>query len=130
MKSSTDTSFQTITVRADKYSFAIPAFGRWLTLEDMKTIASRCGSHFFDADSMRFFGSRIYDIKPVSDGWLFITSEKRPRSDDPRAYTLRKFAIADDSTGITIDTIGEFQQYGSLARARTALKHLRAADSK
>ena len=44
------------------------------------------GHHFFSADTMDFFGSRV-EAGPFRDG-IFITSEQPPHG--PRAYAIRK----------------------------------------
>lgn len=115
--------FQTIHIRKD-YTIDIPAFGRCIDADELADIARRAGSPFFSADSMRFFGGRVHDVRPMADCWAFITSEKRPRSSDPRGYTLRTLSFYPDGSGVDINTIGTFQQYSSLNRARTALKQL------
>lgn len=74
------------------------------------------GQHFFDADTLRFFDSRIG--KTVIGNRYFITSEQFHGSDgtvDARRYTVR---IADNSG--RIDTIGEFQEWSTAAAARAA----------
>lgn len=74
-------------------------------------------SHFFDPDTMRFFGSRLPGaITRGYDGRIyFVTSERRPNSNEPRLYTVRVF------DGETIDDVGGFQAHKTLARARKAM---------
>ena len=95
--------------------------------------ADRAGSHFFDADTMRFFNSRVLDatltqIGADGDHFRFVTSE-RYDWDSPRRYTVRsvEFYRYPDNNGtprehVTVDTVGEFQAYGSAAQAK---RHLR-----
>ena len=119
-----------VRIRTD-YTYDLPAYGQYLNEGELAEIAKRCGSHFFDRGTMRFFLSRIHDIKPASDGWYFITSEKHvsrySNLNEPRKYTVRKLSYTRDGDGvynnITIDEIGEFQQYATLQRARTGLKY-------
>lgn len=74
-----------------------------------------CGQHFFDADTLRFFGSRIGSRVFVgSNATYFVTSEQMPRSDDPRRYTVRKIK------GCDVSTVGKFQQYKTEAAANKA----------
>lgn len=75
------------------------------------------GSHYFDADTMRFFGSRVLD--GVYGGRFFVTSERTgfDRS-SPRAYSVREF-MPDG----TIETYGEFNGYATAGTARTAARN-------
>jgi len=72
--------------------------------------------YFFAPDTMRFFRSRIAwgTLTDTSGGYLFVTSEQPPHG--ARAYTLRKWANGQ------VDTLGEFQAYETLGKAKTALK--------
>jgi hypothetical protein len=93
------------------------------SISQIKANASKSAvsTHFFDKGSMRFFGSRVID--KVIPGKtcrcsFFVTSEKRPRSNDARAYTVRM------ACGGKISTVGGFQAYRTRARALTAAKKL------
>ena len=61
----------------------------------------RPGQHWFDRDTMRFFGTRIGRVVQVGQVWLFVTSEKPPHGE--RAYNLRRMSETGDIT-----TVGEF----------------------
>ena len=74
--------------------------------------------HFFDADTMRFFGSRIGAVRIIGDDWYFITSEKPPHG--RRMYSVRKMELDGN-----IETIGEFCSMTSY-RATQALRTLQA----
>lgn len=86
------------------------------TVSEIRTANRQRGYHFFDPGAMRFFNSRISE--EVYGGKYFITSEQ---FDDrsPRLYTIRM--VNDDAS---IDTIGDFQQYNTLAQAKGAIKRL------
>lgn len=57
--------------------------------------------HWFDADTMRFFRSRIGKVR-IKDGiWFFVSSEKPPR--EPRMFSVRRMELDGD-----INTVGEF----------------------
>jgi len=73
------------------------------------------GQHFFDADTMRFFNSRVSDI--LYGGRYFVTSERN--NGFPRYYTVRE-ALPDG----TFATHDEFQQYGSRSGAHARAKRL------
>lgn len=83
-------------------------------LYQFKELNKAKGFHWFDKDTMRFFGTRISNWDVITG--YFITSEQPPHG--PRTYTLRK---ADFDTG-NVSTIGEFGQYKTMAQARGALK--------
>ena len=93
----------------------------YYTVDDIRSANSVRGYHFFDKDAMRFFDSRLSE--EVYGGKYFITSE-RFDSRSPRLYTIRM--VNDDAS---IDTIGEFQQYETLAKAKSAVKYLLAQDA-
>ena len=57
--------------------------------------------HFFDADTMDFFKSRIGLVRLKGNDWFFTTSEKPPHGD--RMFSVRKMDIKGN-----IQTIGDF----------------------
>ena len=89
-----------------------------MRLKEFKQLNAAKGLHWFDKGTMRFFNSRILDFDCISG--YFISSEKQLITDQCR-YTIRK---ADFKTG-NVTTIGEFCEYSTLNRARTALKKIR-----
>lgn len=38
------------------------------TKQDLKSQAKACGSHYFDRDTMRFFGARLVSVHPAGHG--------------------------------------------------------------
>lgn len=82
-------------------------------------VRRRHKGHWFDADSMRFFRSRVADVAYMSEDGsraYFVSSEKFVPSQGPaeaRRYTIRFMYW---NTG-EIDTRGEFQQYRTLRMA-------------
>jgi hypothetical protein len=62
------------------------------SIEDIKDANRRAGHHFFDADSMRFFSSRVLsEVHTLPDGGaIFVTSEQDTFSGQPRLYTVRR----------------------------------------
>jgi hypothetical protein len=92
------------------------------TMEEIKSKNRDIGHHWFEADTMRFFRSRI--PQTTVDGWnLFVTSEQFDE-DSPRLYTIR-VANKDGS----IDTMGDFQAFGTRAQAVAAARRLLAGES-
>jgi hypothetical protein len=78
--------------------------------------AKKCGSHYFDKDTMRFFGSRLQSkTHPSADGkcTYFVTSERRDSS-ERRYYSVRR------QCGCNISTVGTFQGYKSAKGAHAA----------
>lgn len=86
------------------------------TLAAAKADNKEAGNCWFDRSSMRFFGTKFHG--PMRAGGLFITSEKGPRDDEPRAFTVRRY----DFEGHSVETVGEFMGHKTLEAAREALK--------
>lgn len=84
----------------------------YASMADVIAANKSIGNHWFDRATMRFFKTRI-ESRLIA-GHRFITSECGP--DGRRAYTVRE-ACPDG----TIDTVGEFQGYGTLAQAKAAV---------
>jgi len=89
----------------------------------VRELARDCGNHFFDADSMKHFGSRIHDR--VYGGRYFVTSEQDNTGhawDGQRRYTVRSFDYEDGR--FTIDTVGEFGEYATATKAHAVAAKL------
>ena len=84
---------------------------KYESIADIKTANRAKGHHWFDNDTLGFFKSRVGES--VYGGRFFVSSEKGPNMQ--RRYTVRE-ASKDGS----ISTVGEFQQYATLAQARSA----------
>jgi hypothetical protein len=94
--------------------------GPYRTLADIRAANAVAGHYFFTPDTLRFFRSRI--APGVIGGRFFVTSEQFVPSSgdpDPRLYTVRR--ANDDGT---VDTVGDFQAYLSLASARAAARRM------
>ena len=90
-----------------------------VTMYEVKEKAAACKSPFFDKDTMRFFKSKLVGGAVVGRDprvTYFVTSEQGPHG--PRAYSVRK------QVGCQIKTVGDFQQYGTAAQAKAAIKKL------
>lgn len=93
-----------------------PAYGPMFSIDAIMRANRESGSHYFDADTMRFFGSRVLDT--VYGGRFFVTSERTGFDhNSPRAYTVREF-MPDGS----IETVGEFNAYATSGAAKTAAR--------
>lgn len=86
------------------------------------------GGHFFDADSKRFFSSRIGSTAYCSqDGFaFFVTSERRGFRDTSRGFTVR---IATTHDGDMHGDFGGFNAFVSRSAADRAARRLAAFDS-
>jgi hypothetical protein len=108
---------------------SVPDYGTYIDDEQLMKLVRDSGSHFFDRDTMRSFKSRLHDIYPGQDGWYFVTSEKHEhygysmQINEPRKYTVRRLRVPETLDDLRLDEIGEFQQYPTLNRARTAAKY-------
>ena len=78
------------------------------------------GGHWFDADTLRFFRSRLPTgcVGRVDNTAWFVTSEAGPFGRGPRAYTVRR---ADVVTG-HVDTEGTFRGYATRSAAMSAAR--------
>jgi hypothetical protein len=98
-------------------------------IDEVKSRAEKNSSHFFDADSMRFFSSRISELAFQQGGSsdasyktkdiYFITSEQDRFSNGSRGYTVR----CCDKNG-DIETITGFQMFNSVQEARKEIKQI------
>ena len=82
------------------------------TVNEIKQLARDCGNHFFDAEAMRYFSSRVGS--KVYGGKYFITSEQfvtyyPDYHREPRKYTIRAVIYHEGRFGI--EDVGDFQQY-------------------
>lgn len=92
---------------------------KYTSIQQIISDNKRAGFHFFDDSTMRFFGSRVLSGL-YGDGTVFITSERyigTMGERDKRYYTVRQI-----DGQFNIQTIGEFQQWGSAYYARKAAK--------
>lgn len=82
----------------------------YYTIEDIKAANARRGHHFFDADTLRFFGARLSKVFPVDgDGAVFVHSIKHDRL--PRQYRVG-WCRADGSIGQADDDRGIYDLRG------------------
>lgn len=92
-------------------------------MHQVQECAERCGSHWFEPSSMRFFRSRVGDNAYADGrgGAYFVSSEQFVPSRGPaerRMYSVRYY----DPDKCSIETVGKFQQYGSNAAAQRVAK--------
>jgi hypothetical protein len=108
------------TERVSVYAPKAEHGGRYLSIAQIRNHNEDIGHHFFSADTMRWFSSKVY--ADLHLGCYFITSEMNKYATHPkREYTIRHA----NGTG-NIDTVGVFGGYASLKSARSALAKLEA----
>ena len=105
------------------------------SIASLKSHAEAVGSKWFAPSTLAFFGSKICQgIEQLSAGengeqrGLFVSSEKMPESytsygytpAGERLYSVRIFVASKHS--LSIDTVGEFQQYATENEAREAAR--------
>ncbi len=88
-----------------------------MKISEVKAIVKSNGRHFFDKDTMNYWGTRI-ETSVFKNG-CFVTSED-DFSGTKRFYTVRRF------NGTSIVTIGDFQQYKTKEAAREAARTYKA----
>ena len=107
---------------------AIRPFDQILSIHDLIVTNERLGGHFFDADTMRFFNSRVLsDLFLVDDSsGYFVTSERY--EDEPRTYTVRYYVVTHNneknSDHIDIGTVDEGYQLRSAYLAKKMAREL------
>ena len=89
--------------------------------EDWRLIISESG-YFFTRDAIGFFSSAVSwdSLTAAGDGYLFVTSERDTYGtawSGEKRYTLRAWTMDNG-----VDTLGEFGEYETLAKARAGLK--------
>lgn len=85
---------------------------KW-TINAIKNAMRAAGSHWWDPDTMRFFGTRVVGSRVYNgeNGVYFITSEWdgfSGRENNRRAYTIRKY-LPDTCDVKTIGDIGQYR---------------------
>lgn len=89
---------------------------RFTNIGEIKEANRELGGHWFNADTLRFFGSEV--LPTVYGGRYFITKEDNFQR-TKKLYTVRQAQPNGD-----IDTVGEFQAYATRAEAVKAIKAL------
>jgi hypothetical protein len=86
------------------------------TIAEVKKANKAKGQHFFDKNTLAFFGSNVYNgLYTVNDRQFFITSE------DNFNRTEKGFTIREAMPDGDIETVGEFLQYETKEQAIFAI---------
>lgn len=118
-----------------------------ISMDDLKRVAERASSHWFEPGSMRFFRCRLparatwlpasVDESVCRDGcgvYLFVSSEQGP--DGVRKWSVRRQVVTLEAregdgrlvTRLQTSTVGEFQAHATAAQARKALHAAETAE--
>lgn len=101
-------------------------YDEFSSMAGVRAAFNSAGSEWFSRDTMKWFNCKIESS--LIGGRYFITSEQH--DDYPRLYSIRKVVRNMEYTpSLSIETIGEFQQYATLQDAREALKEYRNANN-
>lgn len=93
-------------------------------IDEIKNLAEKNHSHFFDKDTMKFFSSRLSELCwKIEQEIYFITSEADQsyikHSGSKRAFTVRKCSLNGN-----IETVGKFQEFSTVKEARKKIMEL------
>ncbi len=99
----------------------------FFTTDQIKEANRELGDHYFDRDTMRFFGSRVlsgvyggrYFVTSERDSGISINGERHAAWNGQRRYSVR-LANPDGS----VDTVGDFGTFNTAAQARATAKRL------
>ena len=99
-----------------------------LDIHELREAVKAAGSHFFDADSMRFFDSRILPgVWNAADGSAYFVTSERFRGSGgyigPRLFSVRRWANG------TVDTVGKFQAHKTAGQAKREAARLAQASA-
>ena len=86
----------------------------------IQAIKDHSTGHFFDPGYNRLFNTRYPQYGYRHDGKAYFITSERFGHFAPRLYSI---CVLDWETG-KVDTVGEFQEYGTKGRAETALRRL------
>ena len=100
----------------------------WDTMPDciiqVRQYAQAHGSHFFDPDTLRFFGSHILDGVTIHDGRVyFVTSERQPTDYVTGHSYERRYSARYMTAGAHFFEVGRFHEYATAAAARRAIRN-------
>ena len=99
--------------------------------DEIKRRAKKGSPHFFDADTMRFFSSRISevmwqdgDVKNYQTNPIYFITSEADKGSVQHAGSARAFTVRKIDAGGDINKVGEFQGYSTLNKARKAIKDI------
>lgn len=93
-------------------------------LDEIKTRNEKHDGHFFDADSMKFFTSKVYELCWQKDDNIYFVTSEKDRFYIKHKGSIRAFTVRVSNKVGHIDTIGEFQEHKTLSQAINKIKKL------
>lgn len=72
-----------------------------MTITELKSRCKNAGCHFFDRDTVRFFGTRMYGAVSVEGDVAYFATTKQPPH-GPRIIVRRSVTLGPDHTHTTI----------------------------
>ena len=73
------------------------------TINDIKRMVRASGSHWFDPDTMKTFGTHVFPTVYQGNGGIYFVTSEDNFDRTSKEYTCRKF------TGSSIDTMGRYE---------------------
>jgi len=101
---------------------------RFLRASEVAELVTRSGSHFFEPDTLRWFGGKVHDCYGGVDGAVYIVTSEQDKPRQPkRLYTVRRLdlvscEIEEPEQG------GGFQGCATLDVARRRAKRIAAGE--
>lgn len=89
-----------------------------MTITEMKVANRNVGHYWFDKDTMKFWNSKVVSSLYEAHEAVYFVSSERQRETWPAMFTVRKF----NKVTSHVETVGRFQQYESIDKARSAAK--------
>jgi hypothetical protein len=91
-----------------------------MTIDEIRRRNWAIGGHWFDPDTMRFFGTRVHE-QVYGDGF-FVTSERDGYGPHNAWGGARRFTVRRAGADGHITTVGEFGGYASRTGAHAAAR--------
>lgn len=91
---------------------------KW-TVNAIKDAMRAAGSHWFDPDTMRCFGTKVLPTVYQGPGGIyFVTQDDQYRRELPKRFTVRRYNPVDND----IDTVGEMNEFANQSAAKKAAR--------
>jgi hypothetical protein len=107
-------------------SLTLKAFiesGNYL-IDEVKTRSEKNDKHFFDADTMRFFSSRILELAWKKDDNIYFITSEADKNPYKHQGSIRAFTVRKSNNNGCIDTVGDFQGHPTKREAQKAIKEI------
>lgn len=98
------------------------------TVGDLERACRDFGSHYMDADTLRYFGCRVLDVRPLGDGVAIMHQTIKGGFDHAsgRVHKVTRFTFTDE--GLQIDDLyNGLKDRGCASQGRKALAIYKSA---